>query len=195
MILNTYTRRANATEAKDPPKVAKTEHNLADQLGLHAPFRSFATRTADIPHQSQLDRARRKRRRQLSLSSSDLEPAACFREDMKKQDATEDAAAKQRRHEGRYENLDVLSLSNVIIASPKEPLKTYERRPRHKTREDRYELKENKKRNTSKADEKAARPKSKKSKKRKEKSGAALMHGFSAACVDSERLTVSSTSH
>ncbi|KAL8986679.1 MAG: hypothetical protein Q9177_004047 [Variospora cf. flavescens] len=174
----------------DPPEAVKTEQNLADQLGLHAPFRSFATRTADIPPQSQLDRERRKRRRQLSSSSSDLEPAACFREDMKKQDATEDAAAKQRRHDGRHENIDVLSLSNVIITSPKKPLKTYERRPRHKTREDRYELKENKKRNTSKADEKAARPKSKKSKKRKEKSGAALMHGFSAACVDSERLTL-----
>ncbi|KAL8647061.1 MAG: hypothetical protein Q9210_005776 [Variospora velana] len=174
----------------NPPKEAKTEHNLADQLGLHAPFHSFATRTADIPTQSQLDRERRKRRRQPSSSSSDLEPAACFREDMKKQDANEDAAAKQRRHEERHENIDVFSLSNVIIASPKKPLKTYERRPRHKTREDRYVLKENKKRDTSKAHEKAARPKSKRSKKRNEKSGAALMHGFSAACVDSERLTL-----
>ncbi|KAL9016098.1 MAG: hypothetical protein Q9185_006534 [Variospora sp. 1 TL-2023] len=183
-------RHGRVHHVSENKNTAKTELNLADQLGLHAPFRSFATRTAEIPPQSQLDRERRKRRRQLSSSSSDLEPAACFREDMKKQDVIEDAAAKQRRHEGRHESIDVLSLSNVIITSPKKPLKTYERRPRHKTREDRYELKENKKRNTSKADEKAARPKSKKSKKRNEKSGAALMHGFSAACVDSDRLTL-----
>lgn len=107
----------------------------------------------------------------------------------------EDTAAKRRKCQERHESVDVSSPSDATIALPEKPLKTYERRPRHKTREDHYELKENKKRAAAKADEKAAPRKSKKSRKRKEKSGAALMHGFSAACVDSDRLTVSRTIH
>ncbi|KAI4170124.1 MAG: hypothetical protein LQ348_007171 [Seirophora lacunosa] len=156
--------------SEGPPNEVQNQRNLADHLGLHAPFRSLATRAADIPSHSQPDHQRHKRRREPSSTSSYLEPAACFREDTERQDVGEDTAAKRRKCQERHESVDVSSPSDATIALPEKPLKTYERRPRHKTREDHYELKENKKRAAAKADEKAAPRKSKKSRKRKEKS-------------------------
>lgn len=68
----------------------------------------------------------------------------------------------------------------------------YERRSRHKTKEDCYDLKQAKKRNQAKERKNGVGDRRKK-KKRKDarKSGAALMQDFNAGNVKAERLTVS----
>ncbi|KAL9008167.1 MAG: hypothetical protein Q9173_006680 [Seirophora scorigena] len=106
----------------------------------------------------------------LILPEQKVPPTKSRTSDTERQDVGEDTAAKRRKFQERHESVDVLSPSHAIIALPEKPLKTYERRPRHKTREDHYELKENKKRVAAKADKKAAPRTSKKSRKRKEKS-------------------------
>lgn len=89
-----------------------------------------------------------------------------------------------------------LDSSTVISVSPEKPAKSYERRPRHKTRGDRYEIKqakETKKRKKEKIEKKAKKAHAaKKDRKRNrgEKSGAALMHNFTARNVTRDRLTV-----
>ncbi|KAI4192933.1 MAG: hypothetical protein LQ350_008529 [Teloschistes chrysophthalmus] len=82
------------------------------------------------------------------------------------------------------------SSSSVAIVPPGGPSKTYERRSRHKTKEDCYELKQAKKRNQAKGKKNrvAGKPKKKK-RKDAQKSGAALMQDFNAENVQPERLT------
>ena len=72
---------------------------------------------------------------------------------------------------------------------PEKPAGSYERRPRHKTREDRYELKDGT-RDKKKVAKKDSQEKKQKKHKRREKSGAALMHSFTAQNVSHDRLTV-----
>ena len=83
---------------------------------------------------------------------------------------------------------NVSTFSSSLCASPP-PLKSYERRPRHKTREDRYEMKQTRK---SKRESNAVRSFTQRSKRRKgkEKSGAAHIHNFKAPNVSHDRLTV-----
>ena len=72
------------------------------------------------------------------------------------------------------------------------PAKIYERRPRHKTKEDRYELKEKKKQ--TKDSLPTAEPLRKKRKKKsKVKRRESYEHNFTAQNVNSDRLTVSSS--
>ena len=79
----------------------------------------------------------------------------------------------------------------MMILSPEKL--SYERRPRHKTRQDRYELKGNNKdsEKMKQATKKDRGEKKQKKHKRKEKSGTALMHDFAAQNVAHDRLTVS----
>lgn len=74
-------------------------------------------------------------------------------------------------------------------ALPDKPAESYERRPRHKTREDRYELKDGPREKRTVADKDGWEKKRKKH-KRREKSGGALMHNFTAHNVVHDRLTV-----
>lgn len=168
-------------------------HNLADQLGLHAPFRSFATRGTGVTPEVQRYRMQTKRRRSPSVTSSYLEPAACFRQDKTGTKAHAATNGKVERHRIKH-NSSITSShsSSATVASPEKPMKSYERRPRHKTREDRYEIKHGKKRDKSKDAEKITLGKSRRKRKRVDKSGAALMHSFLANNVEPERLTVSS---
>lgn len=80
--------------------------------------------------------------------------------------------------------------SAIKPISPQKLNKDYERRPRNRTRENRYELKqgEEAKKRKKKKDEGA--PKKERKRRRREKSGAALMHGFTAPNVAHDRLTV-----
>ncbi|KAL8917771.1 MAG: hypothetical protein Q9208_007752 [Pyrenodesmia sp. 3 TL-2023] len=166
--------------------------NLADQLGLHAPFRSFATRgVVAEPDPARFNQERRKRRRTPLSTSSYLEPAIHFRKDIEKPISQEDAWFRRGNHHQQRASTDASSSSGSTIAPPEKPAKTYERKPRHKTQEDRYELKQDKKRSrTRKGHNEVEKHPNKKRKKRKEKSGAALMHDFSARNIESERLTL-----
>ncbi|KAL8776578.1 MAG: hypothetical protein Q9213_008214 [Squamulea squamosa] len=74
--------------------------------------------------------------------------------------------------------------------SPDKAAKTYEKRPRRKTREDRYELKKDKKHDQTNEGRAKAHDKRKKKRKGVEKSGAALMQKFSAKNVETDRLTL-----
>ncbi|KAL8753786.1 MAG: hypothetical protein Q9184_005320 [Pyrenodesmia sp. 2 TL-2023] len=177
---------------RDPQTKQDSGRNLADQLGLHAPFRSFATRGVDAePEPARLDQERRKRRRTPSSTSSYLEPAIYFRKEKERPIGQEDAWVRKGNHHQQRASTDASSTSSNAIAPPEKPAKTYERKPRHKTREDRYDLKQDNKRSrTRKGHNKVEKHPNKKRKKRKEKSGAALMHDFSARNIESERLTV-----
>ena len=172
--------------------------NLAERLGLHAPFRTFRDHSRSEVELNNLPR-RPKRRRRESSPYSPLEPAetndaAEFNHAVVSPTGVSRSRKKARRHaENEPENLSGNSLnSTMTLPSPKRPTKSYERRPRHKTREDRYDLKEHKdtkkKERSSKKDGAERKPKSR---KRKDKSGAALMHDFAPQNVSNDRLTVS----
>ncbi|KAI4166686.1 MAG: hypothetical protein LQ343_007839 [Gyalolechia ehrenbergii] len=178
--------------AEDYPNDAHTGHTLADQLGLHAPFLSFATRGTDVIPDGERDRKRR--RRSPSATSSYLEPAACFRRDSKGPGNQRDVEAETDRHLVQHNNVAIPSRSSsATVVSPEKPAKGYEKRSRHRTREDRYVLKQDKKRDKPKEGGKVTGLKAKRRRKRTEKSGAALMHNFSANNVEPERLTLKGT--
>ncbi|MCJ1389319.1 hypothetical protein MMC18_002175 [Xylographa bjoerkii] len=139
--------------------------------------------------------ALRRKRRRASSSSSYLEPAIanemthtasriCKESHSRGRNA--DAQHNERRQEISSSDVSDVSVSQTSF-SPAKPVKTYERRSRHKTREDRYLLKD--------ATAHVRAPKEKKRKKstrlsRKEKTGSALLHNFVADNVASERLTL-----
>ena len=85
-------------------------------------------------------------------------------------------------------------LMSEAVPSPKKRAKQYERKPRHKTKEDKYEVKRTGRklgiRPRTKEKTNGAVKKDKK-RKRKQRSGDALMHTFGAPNVAQDRLTVS----
>ena len=175
-------------------------HGLAERLGLHPPFRTFKDRSDDNIAAAQS--RPRKRRHSKSSTSSYLEPAAA--NDLSNNDharsshATILSTVSERPAVGDRDNYVSPTASKggeVILPSPEKLLKPYEKRPRHKTRIDRYELKESSRHSKkTKQDAKKDRvDKKQKKQKRKEKSGVALMHGFAAQNVVHDRLTVSCT--
>ena len=185
------------SEENEP--VASNAPHLAERLGLHTPFRTFKDNSDDddLKAQSRV----RKRRRRMSMSSH-LEPAAANdlsdnRHDRPSQPMTLPTVSIRPACErgGMNRSPAMSQSSGVLLLSPQKPLKSYERRPRHKTRPDRYELKENERHGKpAKLAKKDSRDnKKQKKQKRKEKSGAALMHDYAAQNVAYDRLTVSST--
>ena len=188
-------KRSEASAAVNPDC-----DGLAERLGLHAPFPTFKDRSDDnIPEAQSRPR---KRRRRKSSTSSYLEPAAAndladndharFRHAMILRRASERPAVGDRGNDSSH---TASRGAEIILPSPEKLLKPYEKRPRHKTRIDRYELKESSRHSKkTKQDAKKDRgDKKQKKQKRKEKSGAALMHSFAAQNVVHDRLTVSCT--
>ena len=177
-------------------KLQPSASNFAEALGLHAPFRNFRDQDDD-PHVKANDPARqRKRRRKASSTTSYLEPAA--------PEGSTDGEGGQQRPDSRLKpskqtpseaDHSCSSRRSQRITPAKVSLerltRSYERRPRYKTREDRYELKEatSGKRKVARQDGEKKKKKQKKY-KRREKSGAALMHDFTAQNVSHNRLTV-----
>ena len=170
---------------------------LAEKLGLHPPFRTFK----DHSDNDFLDFQGRQRKRKHSRSSTSsyLEPAAA--DDLSDNDHNRHRHATRSRPVragpilGRTEKTDLPTASpdsESLLLSPEKLLKSYERRPRNKTRQDRYELKD-KSEKTKQATRRDRADKKQKKRKRKEKSGAALMHDFTAHNVAHDRLTVSCT--
>lgn len=83
-----------------------------------------------------------------------------------------------------------LASSSEALIPPKKGSKSYVRRSRHRTKEDRYKPKQTKgSRKKLKPNDRDA-PKRKTKRGRNEKSGTALMHEFSAKNVANDRLTV-----
>ncbi|KAL8830476.1 MAG: hypothetical protein Q9191_001407 [Dirinaria sp. TL-2023a] len=99
--------------------------------------------------------------------------------------------ALNRNHEQAISSLDALPQSEEFekgsVATPVEPINLYQKRLRHRTREDKYSLKENGR--AKKQVEDGSGKKSRK-RKRREKLGKTVMHDFTASNVTQDRLTM-----
>ena len=183
-------KKANQPRPGDP--------GFAERLGLHPPFRTFRVQSEDsLVHQEDPIRTRKRKRKRIASSTiSYLEPAVI-------DDLPDEEDGKWRSYERKRtrrlpppdDDGDMKPLSRCsrkpdqTIALPEKPTESFERRPRHKTREDRYELKDGT-RNKKRVVEKDSQGMKQKKHKRREKSGAALMHSFTAHNVSHDRLTV-----
>ncbi|MCJ1283674.1 hypothetical protein MMC26_003005 [Xylographa opegraphella] len=199
-LRNYNTSQRSATYGQDTrewrrlscPREADHESRLAERLDLHAPFRHMEAKGLQGDDQLKVAVSRNKRKR-ASSSSSYLGPAIADAHTAYQHDRgghSPDGDAKVR---GDKRGLTILASAisdasmSQVASSPAKPSKSYERRARHKTKEDRYELKHGvtnvqapKERKTMKS----TRP------SRKEKTGAALLHNFAADNVSSDRLTL-----
>jgi hypothetical protein len=158
-----------------------------------AHFRSFHEATHDAGDYLEI---RRKRRRDSSSSDSSLlEPAVKLKLDQvirgqvkpdisEEQEKPSPHLQKKRKTEPSDEGTSV-QFSN--------PLETFEKRPRRKTRDDRYEPKKKMKKSEKPNEGKRSRTKGEKGDKKKaaKKAGEDLMHNFSSNRIAQERLTVS----
>ena len=169
--------------------------SLVKRLNLHAPFRSFADGSdLEDRHASQSNRVR-KRRRSPSSTGSYLEPAVL---PVRTITNHEDRKASERHmhhqsHDGTVSESSSppLQSSNECSDPPEKQMMTYEKRSRHKTKEDRYELKPGKSRveERRKKEKKGADTKKRKNSKPQRTSGNALVHDFAARNVAPDRLT------
>ena len=194
-ILSKSHREEPQNQTTNAPQPRPGDPGFAESLGLHPPFRTFRLQSEDtLVHQEGRSRTR-KRKRKAPSTLSYLEPAVV--------DELTDAENGKRRayEEERTRTLptsvddgDLKSLSGFsrrpdqTTALSEKPAESYGRRPRHKTREDRYELKDGTR--DKKKVAKDSQEKKPKKHKRREKSGAALMHSFTAQNVSHDRLTV-----
>lgn len=174
-----------------------SDETLPQVLGLHAPFRSFGREKTDMEMNKDPARPSRKRKRKHSSASSYLEPATFLvHKGVADNGGDQTKASVSQGHHGEQNDSASQSSSDfpdtpVIRSIPQEqPNKYYQRRSRHKTREDRYELKQVKETKKRKKKKERGAPKNERKRKRKEKSGAALMHDFTAQNVVHDRLTV-----
>ena len=199
LLVNAHQARSQI-HSRENAAVSSNGLGLAERLGLHAPFRTFKDHSdndiLDFQRQS------RKRRRSRSSTSSYLEPAAAndFSENDRERPChstiLRTASPRPTLSDRDKSKSPTTSQGSKTMLPPPEKLpKSYERRPRHKTRQDRYELKDNNRddEKTNQTTKKARREKRQKKHKRKEKSGAALMLDFTAQNVAHDRLTVSCT--
>ena len=185
-------------DLKETTAVNSSGLGFAEQLGLHAPFRTFKDHSNQIISDVQ-DRPRKRRHSRSSSMSSYLEPAAAndvsdiasgHPGHLTMQRAAHGGPALGSR--GKH-NSPTADHGLEILPSPEKLLKSYERRPRRRTRQDHYELKgvDRDSGKVKKAVRKDRVVKEQKKHKRKEKSGATLMHNFTAENVANDRLTVS----
>ena len=186
--------------SKDNEFVSPHAPRLAERLGLHAPFRTFKDHSDDDDLK---DQGRARKRRRSRSRSSYLEPATANdfsdnRHDRPSRSSILPTVSMRPafRRGGKSRSPTTSQASEILSQSPRKHPKCYERRPRHKTRPDRYELKENDRNSkmVKLAPKKDSRERKKQKKqKRPEKSGAALMHDYAAQNVAHDRLTVSLT--
>lgn len=171
------------------------DRGLAEKLGLHAPFRTFRDRSEDGDVDLHLlDRPRKRRRR--DSPGSYLELAEIDEQTMLGPDARSPVERAAKIRSGHIQADQHSESFALTLTVPGKAAASFERRPRHKTREDRYVLKDDndiskKRTSKSKAKEHVGGEKKDIRHRRKEKSGAALMHDFTAHNVSHDRLTVS----
>ena len=169
--------------SRSGPRPDKT----ATSLGLDAPFRSFDYKANDADPLLDAEDPVRKRRRCISSSSSYLETARAV-DHRQAQRVDHERLSKSKVNRNIRDDGDSASQSDSVVSIPEKPPKNYERKLRHKTREDRYKLKQD-----GSGKEKMARksnPSKKKKRKQNVKSGTALMLDFSAQNVAQDRITV-----
>lgn len=160
---------------------------LPQVLGLYAPFRSFGQEKTDMDMDKNVARSNRKRKRRHSSVSSYLEPATFAGHT----EVGDDGCHHMKAPVSQGLNAELSPDTSVIKSIPQaKPNKAYERKPRHKTRENRYELKQVKEAKTRKKKKHEGAPKKERKRKRMEKSGASLLHNFTAQNVAHDRLTV-----
>ncbi|MCJ1242917.1 hypothetical protein MMC30_000113 [Trapelia coarctata] len=171
---------------------------LAERFDLNTPFRHMETKD---PEGVRLlnDPAKQRKRHRSSSTSSSLEPAALdhvidgddenIRKNHNSRNRRHQAvnSHQERHHERPTSASSRSSESEATLAKQPRP---YERRPRHKTKEDKYELKHGKERKRPEKEKK----KSTRRQSRNSKTGATLLHDFTAENVTSERLTLRPTS-
>lgn len=181
-----------------PASIEHDAHQLAQRLGLRTPFRDLDgnQRKMQAKEASAMPTGKRKRspspssprprprdgRRSLA-EADDRERLTCSSLVGRAADPNR-SIAKSRLHPPEFSTAALKS--SKIIAKP------YERKRRFKTREDHYTLKEARKvpKQTINEGESPVRKRGKRT--RKEKSGSALMHDFTARNVAFSRLTVGS---
>ena len=180
----------------EPKRHMRTEVEelpLAERLGLHAPFRNLDIRYGDEDiDASDLGQARKKRQRRSSSSSAlEYAPASHSSIDIDSDGIHGEVPSQVESSRVGTDKQQTVHSKVVASSSPVRPEQLYERRPRRKTRKDRYELKESsgrERKNQSKKE--GTEERNPKRRKRKEKSGATLLQTFSAGNVASDRLTV-----
>lgn len=174
--------------------VDKSGQTIPSRLGLQAPFRLLGDEDCSRDLQRHDRHHTKKRRISISSDTTYLQPATA---PGKAESESDNRNSSRRHHPGLcLINIDDNDSASSTISSssysvtdylPKKPAKTYERRPRHKTRGDRYEKKQKKERAKAKAKNAA---KTGEKRKRKAKPGVIPTHNFMAKNVTQDRLTV-----
>jgi hypothetical protein len=140
-------------------------------------------------------RPRKKRKHHTSSDSSLLEAPVGVQQPLRgsgfkiENPAPEPCSGHHRKKRKREASVSGTSISS---ASSKPKQETFERRPRHKTREDRYEPKKAKKGAKDDEERRFKKKKEKKGDRKKaaKKAGEDLMRNFSSKRISQERLTV-----
>ena len=181
-----------------PASSEDNTRNLAQQLRLHSPFRALDINQKareDVP----IDRAKRKRSPSSSPDRS-LRLRTGRRSSVKVNECKHQHLKCPRPAEHAAGSNEVIPRSSSDIRRPcvgapqslKASANPYQRKSRHKTRDDHYTLKQVPQARKHRLDEDTPAAGKRGKRKRKEKSGSALMHEFHARNVARDRLTVSS---
>ena len=171
---------------------------MAERLGLHTPFQAMDDVSSDPPWEPGRPSRRQNGQENGSSELSSIEPPPMKRIAKGRKRSYDDRPRYHHRHSRRPVSRSASDSTRPSQASidfqdlvrslpPAELRKAYERRPRHKTRADRYELKEKGKQ--PKDDLPTTEPPRKKRKK-KAKRRESYEHTFAAQNVASDRLTV-----
>lgn len=186
---------------RSPWESGLDDENLPQRLGLYAPFRSFGRQSNDMDvDEHSIPASARKRKRNLPSTSSDVEPAVF-------QTHTELKSNGRLHRSMNPARVDIAELKESVSDSNNghSDLSThsrgrseniYGRKPRRKTREDRYDLKQEifvkNPRKRIRDNHGRKRDGKRRYGKRRKKSGSAMMHEFVAENIAPGRLTVSS---
>ena len=179
-------------ELEDPinENAKSREPNVATKLKLHTPFRQLEEHARG--RNSKREAVYQKKRNLSSEQTADrLKRGERVSKRNRRAQQFLESSTSSSDHCNEHitdENCQETVEDHVATTHP------YERRRRRKTKEDRYVLKEksNERRRTDNRGKKVEE-KGRKGHKRREKTGAALLHGFNAANVAPERLTVSTS--
>ena len=162
----------------------------ASGLAVHKP-----NRRVDAPYRAVEDSTKHRKRKYNSSETSLLDIASA-RESIhgkKQRSPKAGPSTKLLKHSKAKDKISITFSSSDSTSSSSDGLdeQAFKRRPRRKTREEKYELKEAKNAR-SKQREKKTFHKKLKGQKRKERTGSTLLHNFKARNVAQDRLTVSS---
>ncbi len=181
-----FRARLDDRETKEPAESSKPpECGIAKRMGLQGPFRGFGNEEGPVIYEKSRSA---KRQRKVLSSSSDLQPAILADRNTDLQEEKVSYNMKVYRNSATVSHGS--DQSTMLFSSPKRVEKTYERRPRHKTREDLYEVQPTKERKKKAPTRGAEKEKPVDKRRKRMKSGGVLMHDFNAPNIPNDRLTV-----